>query len=749
MISTASLVFFGAAFRALLAACAVWIGMRLLKVRNVRAQKAAWSVLLLAALTMPLLMLGRWLPAWAEVRVPILPRLVSASAAPTIAQTAAREFPAPVVAQPTRTRTAVPMAFSPQNTTSKKQSAPIVADGDSAPIMAQYDYVVPRMTAGMSQSLSRQTSPETVTLPTPPAVAPHEPSQTKTTHMPISWRAIAWLIYFTVGAAFLLRWLVGFVCSIKLWFEATPVDAAKECGLPGTGATRMSCRISSPVNIGSGIVLPADYTEWEVEKLRAVLAHERSHVRQGDFYLQLIAGLYTAFNWFSPLGWWLKHNLSELSEAISDRAALKESISASAYAQLLLEFAALPRSTVTGVAMAHSSNLSHRIERLLDDSHFKQAFDGTQRAFIAAVIVPAILVAATAMVRVEAAPLALSVVTPQAAAQAPNPAQEPAASPYAGQSNPSDQATPPPQATPAPAPSADDAGAPPPLPPMPEGAPQKLAPAASEAPQHPAVAPAPPIPPVPPIHVEVHVPPIPPEAFNWPGEWGGFSGAPFAIVGDPGSEPRLFGEWNSDRRDSTRDAEIDKVRKIARGHFILFRRDDKWYFIDDPATVSQAEALDNAIKAQREKMHDLSKQMREMGEKQREEGRKAMEEARKANKAAREIPTPDLSKQMAQLNAAVASLQAHKAETISREQLAEIQRDVNELQRQLMGAQLKIDVDLNLNGVMSQFNEKQAKFGDEMGQLGAQMGKLARDNHQRMQEILEDSLKNGKARPVN
>ena len=54
----------------------------------------------------------------------------------------------------------------------------------------------------------------------------------------------------------------------------------------------LSPRVASPVNIGSGIVLPADYAAWDEEKLRIVLAHERSHIRQGDFYLQLLAGFY-------------------------------------------------------------------------------------------------------------------------------------------------------------------------------------------------------------------------------------------------------------------------------------------------------------------------------------------------------------------------------------------------------------------------------------------------------------------------
>ena len=191
--------------------------------------------------------------------------------------------------------------------------------------------------------------------------------------------------------------------SIRLWIEATPVETGQFGGMASVIATRSSDRIFSPVNIGSGIVLPVDYREWPPEKLHAVLAHEGSHVRQRDFYWQLLAGLYTALTWFSPLGWWLKRKLSELSEAISDRAGLEESRSRSAYAQLLLEFAALPRPTLTGVAMARSNNLSHRIDRLLNESSFKQAFTGSRRAFVAALIVPAVLAAATTLFRVQAA----------------------------------------------------------------------------------------------------------------------------------------------------------------------------------------------------------------------------------------------------------------------------------------------------------------------------------------------------------
>jgi hypothetical protein len=80
--------------------------------------------------------------------------------------------------------------------------------------------------------------------------------------------------------------------------------------------------------------------------------------------------------------------------------------------------------------------------------------------------------------------------------------------------------------------------------------------------------------------------------------------------------------------------------------------------------------------------------------------------------------------------------------------LAEIQRAIGELQRRLIGAQVKVDLDLNFNGVMGQFGEEQGKFGEEMGKLGSQMGQTAHENHEKLRSIIDESLKNGKARPV-
>ena len=192
----------------------------------------------------------------------------------------------------------------------------------------------------------------------------------------IQWQSLAGFLYLAVAVALTLRVIFGLAAASRLWFGAQPVFFDEEWGSFPRLHLRSSAAIASPVTIGSAVLLPADYTEWDAEKLRIVLAHERSHIRQGDFYLQLLAAVYAALFWFSPLGWWLKNKLRNLGEAIGDHAALNQAASPASYARLLLEFAALPRPTLIGVDMARPSTISQRIERLLNDSAFRQAFAG-------------------------------------------------------------------------------------------------------------------------------------------------------------------------------------------------------------------------------------------------------------------------------------------------------------------------------------------------------------------------------------
>jgi hypothetical protein len=103
---------------------------------------------------------------------------------------------------------------------------------------------------------------------------------------------------------------------------------------------------------------------------------------------------------------------------------------------------------------------------------------------------------------------------------------------------------------------------------------------------------------------------------------------------------------------------------------------------------------------------------------------------------------------MADLDAAVADLKAHQGGTVTREQLAEIQRAVGELQRQVMSAEFKVKVNLDVKA-MTAFSDQQRALGEQMGQLGGQMGSLAHENIDKMNVLIDQSLKNGQAKPVN
>ena len=384
-------VLIDAALRSLFVGLIVAGGLRAFRIRNVIAKKAALGLVLVCALTMPLVMpiaeRLQVLPAKASIVVPAHPMTLLEELQSRIqAKSGSAKVSKPVASKPL----AGPIAAETLPQTEK--SSGTAPDTGSAP---------PTQEPGQS---STQAAPVQATPATDKPRAAEEMQAAPRPHrVVLSPSAVAFSIYAAVAAVLFLRLALGLALTLRLWISAVPIPTRELSELHAGLHLRASSRVPSPLTIGSAILLPADYETWDKEKLRIVLAHERSHIRQGDFYLQLLAGLYAALVWFSPLGWWLKKELADLAEAISDRAGIEEAQSRVSYAQILLEFAAAPRPTALGVAMARSGSLARRIERLLNDNTFRQAFAGGRRALFAVVLVPIALFAATAMVRVQAA----------------------------------------------------------------------------------------------------------------------------------------------------------------------------------------------------------------------------------------------------------------------------------------------------------------------------------------------------------
>lgn len=174
-----------------------------------------------------------------------------------------------------------------------------------------------------------------------------------------SWTAltiVASAIYLGVAVFLLARLAAGLAAMWRVSRQARPM------AMPGD--VRISPRISSPATFGTTILLPHAAGEWPAEKLDAVLAHERMHVRGHDGRWCWLVRFHTALFWFNPLAWWLQHRLEILAEITSDDAVVAARHDPVAYAALLLEFARQPNSRSVVMSVAES-NVSVRIERLL------------------------------------------------------------------------------------------------------------------------------------------------------------------------------------------------------------------------------------------------------------------------------------------------------------------------------------------------------------------------------------------------
>jgi beta-lactamase regulating signal transducer with metallopeptidase domain len=393
-----------AALRSLLVGLSVAVGLRIFRVRNVPAQKAAWGLVLASALAMPLLLpfTAQWhlLPARVKVVLPAYPMtLLEELQARILAKSGSSGTFSPLTAS-------IPQSYPPEmqdSSTPKQEAAPRAGETPSRSARTHHA-AKPGQAAAFIPGRSASSSAQPITYGASPMRETQSPAPIQRSI--VSANVLALTLYCGIATVLLVRIALGLFAMINLWRTATPIPARLlPHQLPYDAVSlqvRASSKIASPLAVGSGILLPGDYTTWDSEKLRIVLAHERSHIRQGDFYLQLLASLYAAFAWFSPLGWWLKHELAELAEAISDLAGMEEAESRTAYAQILLEFAAASHRVSIGIAMARPGSLSRRIERLLNDDSFRQCFAGGRRTLLAIALVPLALLASTALVGVQA-----------------------------------------------------------------------------------------------------------------------------------------------------------------------------------------------------------------------------------------------------------------------------------------------------------------------------------------------------------
>jgi BlaR1 peptidase M56 len=499
--------------------------------------------------------------------------------------------------------------------------------------------------------------------------------------------------YCAMAAVLSLRLCAGVGFALRLRDQSERIVFPFDPGLD----VRVSPRIATPATIGSTVLLPSGYAAWDEATLRIVLSHERAHAQQGDFYVHALAGLHCALFWFNPFSWWLQRQLSELGEALSDCAAVEQAESRASYAETLLAFATRARWPLAAVAMAGSSNLSPRIERLLSDRGFERSFAPTRRLrFIAAGVVVMAVFASTSMVRA-------TDTSPPRPPAAPNPPAAPSA---------------------APAPKAalmpDAPAVPAPQEPVTFGAP-----ASATRDAHPAKKPA---------------------KTKQPALSGSYSevdeeDADTTIDHDhaPKDEEGVLA-INSGHSRIMFDA--GNRLPLQSGDYIYFQHGGKPYLIQDPQIIAKAEAMLAPMKALREQQQELGDQQRLLGAQQRVLGSK--------QRSIQLVQTPEFKHQMEELQKTIKELDLPRLTAqINQEALAEVQAHLGEIQARVGELQSEFGAEQGKYGEeQGKIGEQQGKLGERQARLGDQQRKIVEDVRRQLKPIVEQAIREGKGKAL-
>jgi beta-lactamase regulating signal transducer with metallopeptidase domain len=310
--------------RALAAALAVALVLRLLRVRAAAVLHSAWSAVLFAMLLMP-----------------VLPSVVPALPVPVGFATDVLVDAASRTAEPSR-------AVVGHSTQTRRGINPI-----PSPFLHGSTRLSDRPSASdIGASASR------------------------------SWLPLALLIVYVAGVLlFVARLWYGWLLASAM------VGRAMRRGPVRTDVGRHlyeSPDVTVPMTVGAMrpvIVLPIGWRTWDSETLAAIIAHEAAHVRRHDASIAFAAHLNRAVFWFHPLAWWLERKVAVTAEHACDEAAARAIGSRGRYAEILVEMADVVRRnrgrlTWQAVGVNGAGLLNSRIDRLLRSEAFASASRG-------------------------------------------------------------------------------------------------------------------------------------------------------------------------------------------------------------------------------------------------------------------------------------------------------------------------------------------------------------------------------------
>ncbi|HEV3303113.1 MAG TPA: M56 family metallopeptidase, partial [Planctomycetaceae bacterium] len=137
---------------------------------------------------------------------------------------------------------------------------------------------------------------------------------------------------------------------------------------------RQSSRTAIPLCVGwkrPCILLPPDWRTWGDMTLRAVLAHEVSHIVRRDVAWQMVARVACYLYWFHPLVWLAARKMRVERETACDDSVLAIVERPVDYASVLLRFAremVAHRTPAAALPMSSFSGLEGRVRAILDKS---------------------------------------------------------------------------------------------------------------------------------------------------------------------------------------------------------------------------------------------------------------------------------------------------------------------------------------------------------------------------------------------
>ncbi|HEX9458722.1 MAG TPA: M56 family metallopeptidase [Thermoanaerobaculia bacterium] len=148
--------------------------------------------------------------------------------------------------------------------------------------------------------------------------------------------------------------------AVRLLAAGSRTRRLLACSHPFAEGVRISDDLASPVTIGKTILLPRPLAGSELQD--AALAHERAHVRRGDFTVNALLQVIALPLWFHPIAALLRREIAELRELACDDEAARQS-SPQAYAAALVRIASMSVRGGFALGMA-SSSIERRVATL-------------------------------------------------------------------------------------------------------------------------------------------------------------------------------------------------------------------------------------------------------------------------------------------------------------------------------------------------------------------------------------------------